>query len=174
MVYTCPDYTMLLSDDLFIQLIINNQKSSIMKRLSYSNFSALLLALFFVVGIQSTSQAQITVSNFTGCDIVVYVGQYDLQTLQPCDLCPINPPTPILIQNGDTQDIFGQDVCGETFGWLAWQIQGAAGFGLSSNPGLFSPVACVNNIPGPLCNAFANTQAFWLSSGAGPVEVFIF
>lgn len=141
---------------------------------AYFQIRSLAFALFLLFGVQSISSAQITVSNFTGCDITVFVGQYDVTTITPCDLCPINPPTPIIIANGDTEDIFGQDVCGETFGWIAWTVQGQTGFGVSANPGLISPVACVNNANGPFCSGFFPTQAFWASSGPGPVDVFIF
>ena len=135
---------------------------------------AYVFILLLFVGVQTNSNAQISVSNFTGCDITVFVGQYDVSTPTPCDLCPINPPTPVLIPNGGTEDIFGQDICGETFGWIAWTVQGVPGFGLSANPGLILPVACVNNVNGPVCNAFFPTQAFWASSGPGPVNVIIF
>ena len=143
-------------------------------RSKYFNSIPIIFAFLLCIGVQSISKAQITVSNFTGCDITVFVGQYDITTATPCDLCPINPPTPVIILNGATEDIFGQDICGETFGWLAWTVQGVPGFGLSPNPGLILPVACVNNINGPFCNAFFPTQAFWTSSGPGPVNVVIF
>jgi hypothetical protein len=91
----------------------------------------------------------------------------------PCDLCPINPPTPIIIANGDTEDIFGQDICGETFGWLRWTIAGS-GFGVTSNPGLVLPFPCAGNFSAAFCWAVTPTQAFWLSTGPGPVELFIF
>jgi len=142
--------------------------------ISFSKYYSYAVALFLLIGIQTVADAQITVNNITGCDITVFVGQYDVTTIQPCDLCPINPPTAIFIADGDTQDIFGQDVCGETFGWIAWTIAGGGSFGVSINPGLFTTALCQTNSSGPLCNSFTPTQAFWTTTGTGPVELFIF
>lgn len=141
--------------------------------LLFSKLPTIAMAFMIIVGIQTRSDAQITVINATACDITVFIGQNDVSTLTPCDLCPINPPTAVLIPAGSPPvDIFGQDVCGEQFGWIRWQVAGSFGSGISPNPGLFG--FCVPNITGPGCSTFAGTNAFWLSSGNGPVTVAIF
>lgn len=140
-------------------------------KLSKSKLFTLLCTAILFIGVQDSVQAQVQVFNFTGCTITVYVGQNDLSTVVPCDLCPINPPSPVVIGPGGNANIFGQDVCGEEAGWIAWQVAGSAGFGLSPNPGLLA--ACVPNALGPLCGA--PTNAFWAGGGGtGFVTVFIF
>lgn len=139
------------------------------KRIPFK-LSTLLFAFFFIFGIQNSLDAQITVKNATNCTITVYIGQLDASTFTPCDLCPINLPTPITIPAMTTLPIFGQDVCGETFGWIAWQVGGAFNFGVSNNPGLFA--TCQTNSFGTGCFSFV-TSATWNSSGVGPVSVTI-
>jgi len=140
--------------------------------LSFSKVFSFMLTLLFFIGIHNSIQAQINVINATGCNITVFVGQSDLSTAVPCDLCPINPPTPVNIGIGGSQNIFGQDICGEEALWLAWQIGGIGAFGISPNPGLFA--ACVPNIPGAPC-FFGPTNAFWVGGGGtGFVTVVLF
>ncbi len=130
-----------------------------------------MFAFFLFSGVLNTIDAQITVFNATPCTITVFVGQYDLATVIPCDLCPINPPTAINIPAGGSQAIFGQDVCGEDFGWIAWTNNITGGFGISPNPGLTA--GCVPTITGPTC--LGPTSAFWQGGGgSGPVSVVIF
>ncbi len=137
-----------------------------------SRFHNLILTFILFAGIQNMINAQITVINATGCNITVFIGQNDDTTFFPCDFCPINPPVPVPIPAGSPPlDIFGQDVCGETFGWIRWTVAGTIGSGSSPNPGLF---ACVPNVNGPPCSAIIGTQAFWFGGGPGPITVVIF
>jgi len=142
-------------------------------KLSLSKFISGIFTLLLFIGINDALNAQITVVNATGCNITVFVGQNDVTTFTPCDLCPINPPVATPIPAGSPPvNIFGQDVCGEQFGWIGWQVNGA-GFGLSQNPGLLA--ACVPTFNGPPCAAIIGTQAFWFGGGGtGPVTVVIF
>ncbi|MDF1695579.1 MAG: hypothetical protein P1U56_07090 [Saprospiraceae bacterium] len=137
----------------------------------YARIQMLALTTLFFMGAHTIANAQLTVFNGTGCGISVAVGQNDITTVNPCDLCPINPPTLVTVASGMSQPIFGQDVCGEEFGWIAWTTNIAANFGTSPNPGLF--VSCVPNTTGPGCGIGA-TNALWLTSGSGPVNVLIF
>ena len=139
---------------------------------SYSKFYSFLLSFFMVIGVQNMLNSQITVFNTTPCTMTVYVGQYDLSTIVPCDLCPINPPTAVNIPPFSSTNIFGQDVCGEDFGWIAWTNNITGTFGVSPNPGL--PLGCVPSILGPACTG-GPTNAFWIGGGgSGPVQVAIF
>ena len=88
-------------------------------KLSKSSLYSFLFSFFLILGVHDSVQSQITVFNATSCPITVFIGQNDISTVVPCDLCPINPPTAINIPAGGSQDIFGQDVCGEDFGWIA-------------------------------------------------------
>ena len=135
-----------------------------------SRLSTLLFAFFLVIGLQNSINAQITVKNATNCSITVWIGQLDMSTVSPCDLCPINQPTAITIPAMTKLSIFGQDVCGETFGWIAWLVQGGSNFGVSNNPGLTT--ACQTNSNGSGCFSFVTT-ATWGATGAGPVDVTI-
>lgn len=137
---------------------------------SFSNISAFAFALFFIIGITNSVDAQIRVRNNTSCALTVTVGQLDASTFTACDLCPINPPSAVNVPAGSVVAIFGQDVCGEQFGWLTWQVAGSATVGVSNNPGLAS---CVTNAVGAYCASFTPTNATWNSSGAGPVTVTI-
>lgn len=144
-------------------------------KLSFSKLFSTLLAFFLVISFQMNANAQITVFNFSGCDMIVTVAQNDYSTAIPCDLCPVNPPQTVFIPNGQSQVIFGQDVCEEQWGWVRWRTTFSLATGLSNNPGV-GP-ACGPNIPGPFCAANLPTQAFWLSTnvlGTGPISVFIF
>ena len=137
-------------------------------KLSKSKLYSLLFTLILFIGFQDSTEAQIRVTNATGCTLTVFIGQYDDTTPAPCDFCPVNMPTAIQILNGVTLDIYGQDVCGEVAGFIAWQVAGNPAFGISTNPGI--PGGCYPNLPGAVCS-FAPTFALWTSSGPGYVSV---
>jgi len=139
-------------------------------KLSKSKLHSLFFTLILFFGVQDAIKAQVQVTNATGCTIIVYVGQYDVTTPNLCDFCPVNLPTATPIASGATVDIFGQDVCGEEAGFIAWQVAGQTGFGISTNPGL--PFGCYPNFNG--ANCLAPTSAFWTSSGPGYVSAIIF
>ncbi len=141
-------------------------------KITHSKLYSFLLVFFFFMGIQFSSDAQITVKNATNCTLFVVVSQNDFSTPAPCDGCPVNPPQFLTLLPMTSQTIFGQDVCFEQWGWVAWST--GAGFGITRNPGLGG--ACGASTFGPGCAGSVVTTANWFMTnvlGTGPVGVVI-
>lgn len=140
-------------------------------KLINSKFYSIALVFLFLIGIQFSMDAQITVKNSTSCGMFVIVSQYDYTTFAPCDQCPVNPPQFVFINAMSQATIFGQDVCDEQWGWVAWSTN-FSNFGITRNPGLGG--ACGPDAFGPGCGGSLVTTGSWILSsalGTGPAFV---
>ncbi|MBL4708629.1 MAG: hypothetical protein JKY48_09355 [Flavobacteriales bacterium] len=132
---------------------------------------SLLIAFVLVAGFQTYCQAQMTVTNNSGCMIYVSTIQVDMYTPNRCDWCNISTITTIL---PGASVVFPRDIaCGrEVWSLLGW---GTNLFGLSSSS--WNPVyqgACSPDVLMANCGFGSPIlSANWLQSGAGAIQVVI-
>jgi len=132
-------------------------------------FFSNLLALILFLGVQSQSQAQLTIQNRTSCTIYIQASQVD-NGARPCTPCNVSNYIPIIA--GGTYVYPGDASCGH-YRWLGvrWYMNASGTVGTS-----FSPLwqgRCGQNVGGGRCNGTSTYARWHLPSSVGPATVAI-